>query len=74
MNWIEIIGYIASVLIAVGMLMNSIIKLRIVCCIGSILFGIYGILIGSIPVIFLNFFIGAINIFYLWKIYKKKKL
>lgn len=70
---IETIGYLASVLIAVGMLMKTLKKLRVICCAGSALFCLYGILIGSIPVAFLNFFIAGINLFYLWKMYKKKK-
>lgn len=71
--WIEIVGYIASSLIAIGMLMNSIVRLRIICCLGALMFGTYGVLIGAVPVILLNYFIAVTNIYYLWKMYKNKK-
>ena len=66
----EIIGYTASVLVAVSLMMSAIVKLRIVNMIGAFTFSIYGILIGSIPVAAMNGFIVLINIYYLSKIFK----
>ena len=71
-NWIEITGYVASVLIAVSLTMSSIVKLRVINMVGALLFGTYGVFIGSIPVALVNYFIGATNIFYLWRIWKMK--
>ena len=65
----EIIGYAASVLVAVSLMMSKIVRLRIVNLVGSATFSLYGILIGSIPVAGMNGFIVLINIYYLWKIY-----
>lgn len=65
----EIIGYVASLLVAVSLMMSNIIQLRIVNLIGAATFSIYGILIGSIPVAAMNGFIVVINIYYLTKIY-----
>ena len=65
----ELIGYIASALVAVSLMMSKVVKLRIVNLIGSATFTLYGILIGSIPVAGMNAFIVFVNIYYLWKIY-----
>lgn len=39
---------------------------------GAILFSVYGVVIGSLPVILLNFFNTAVNIFFLLQISRKK--
>jgi GNAT superfamily N-acetyltransferase len=69
----EIIGYTASVLVAVSLMMSAIVKLRIVNMIGAFTFSIYGILIGSVPVAAMNGFIVLINIYYLVKIFNSDK-
>ncbi|MFU8812795.1 MAG: YgjV family protein, partial [Balneolaceae bacterium] len=66
--WYEIIGYAASVMVAVSLMMSKIVKLRIVNMIGAALFSLYGILIGSIPVAGMNGFIVLVNVYYLYKI------
>lgn len=65
----ELIGYIASLLVAISLMMSNIIQLRIVNLIGAAIFSVYGILIGSIPVAVMNGFIVVINIYYLTQIY-----
>lgn len=65
----ELIGYIASVLIAVSLMMSNIIKLRVVNLVGAAAFCLYGVLILSVPVAAMNGFIVLINIYYLTKIY-----
>ncbi len=69
----EIIGYLASVLIAVSLMMSAIIKLRIINLIGAALFSMYGILIGALPVAAMNGFIVLINIYYLRKYLSDKE-
>jgi hypothetical protein len=71
-NWLEWMGYAASAIILVSLLMSSIIKLRIINTIGSTIFAVYGILIGSLPVAVMNFGIVAINAYYLIKIFSEK--
>ena len=68
----ELIGYLASILVAISLMMSAIVKLRIVNMIGAFTFSVYGILIGSIPVAAMNGFIVLINIYYLVQIYKDK--
>lgn len=73
MNWIEIIGYIASVVIVISMIMSSIRLLRWINFIGATMFSVYGFLIASLPVGFLNGFIAFIDIFFLATMYFKKE-
>jgi len=70
LDWI---GYIASLVILVSLIMSSIKKLRWINLFGSILFGLYGFMIGSIPTAVMNFGIVIINTYYLSKIYLSKE-
>lgn len=72
-NWLEWLGYLSSVIIAVSLLMSSIIKLRWCNLIGSICFAIYGFMINALPVGLINTIIVFINIYYLYKIYTEKE-
>ena len=74
MNTLQIIGYIASAIIAFSMTLNSIVKFRWVNLAGALTFSIYGFLIGALPVAFLNGFIVSVDIFYLYRIYAKTEL
>jgi len=70
--FIEWIGYLASVIVAISLTMSSIIKLRILNLIGAFVFSVYGFIIGAYPVFGLNGFIVLINIYYLWGMIKNK--
>lgn len=72
-SFLEWLGYLSSVIVAISLTMSSIVKLRIYNLIGGTAFSIYGFLIGSLPVGFLNLFIVGINIYYLIKIYSQKE-
>lgn len=65
----ELIGYLASALVAISLMMSKIVRLRIINMLGAIAFIIYGLLINSIPVAGVNAFIVLVNIYYLSKIY-----
>ncbi len=69
----EVVGYLASVLVAVSLMMSSVIKLRIINMAGACTFIIYGFLIGSMPVALLNTLIVAINLYYLYHIFRAKE-
>ncbi len=62
----EIIGYVASVLVAISLMMSSIIRLRVINLLGAITFTVYGLLITAYPVAAVNAFIVGVNIYYLW--------
>lgn len=64
----ELIGYAASILVAVSLMMRSILRLRIINLIGAALFTIYGLLIGAYPVAAVNFVIVIIDLYYLYGI------
>jgi hypothetical protein len=68
----ELIGYAASLLVAISLMMSRIVKLRLVNTAGAVTFTIYGILISSMPVAFMNAFIVAVNIYHLVNIFRKK--
>jgi len=68
----EIIGYVASTLVAVSLMMSKILRLRIVNLIGAATFAVYGFLIGAMPVAGMNLFIVLINIYYLVQMTRNK--
>lgn len=70
---LEIIGYLASILVAVSLTMSSIVRLRVINLIGAIIFTIYGALIQAFPVALVNFFIILINAFYLYELTNTKE-
>ncbi|MDD3877576.1 MAG: hypothetical protein PHT69_13230 [Bacteroidales bacterium] len=72
--WFEIIGYAASLMIALSLMMNSIIRLRIYGLMGAILFCTYGFIISAYPVAFLNLLNASVHTYYLLKIRKKKEI
>ena len=61
----ELLGYVASVLVAVSLMMSSLLKLRVINLVGSACFCIYGLLIHAYPVAAVNGFIAVINVYYL---------
>ena len=73
-SYLEWIGYISSVLVAVSLTMSSIVKLRWYNMVGAAIFSFYGFAIGSLPVGLLNLFIVMANIYYLSKIYTRKEI
>jgi len=74
MTTVEIIGYLASLIIAISMLMSSIRVLRWVNFIGATLFSIYGFWIAAYPVGVVNGFISIVDIYFLATMYFKKDL
>lgn len=71
-NWLEWLGYLASLVVLISLLMNSIIKLRWINLVGSSIFSVYGFLIGALPVGFMNLGIALINIYHIVRIYGSK--
>jgi hypothetical protein len=73
-NFIQIIGYTASIIIAISMTQNSIVKFRWINLMGATMFSTYGIVFGAYPVGILNGFIVMVDLYYLKKIYFKKDI
>lgn len=57
----ELVGYLASVLIAAAMMMKAIVRLRVVALVGSLTMMAYGALLGAWPIIAANAFISAVH-------------
>ncbi len=68
----EWIGYAASFIILISLLMSSVKKLRWINTAGSLVFLVYGVLIDSIPIAILNTGIVFVNGYYLYQMYTKK--
>jgi hypothetical protein len=64
------IGYLASVVTAISLLMSAPLKLRWYNLIGSSIFAVYGFLIGAYPVGAFNSLIVFIDAYYIVQIYK----
>lgn len=67
MWYIELIGIIASLFVTISFIFTGLRKIRIINTIGSIIFVIYAILIGSISVGITNGVAIIINLYYLFK-------
>ena len=72
-DFLQWIGYVASIIIVLSMMMSSIIKFRWINLFGALLFSVYGFLIGAIPVGILNGIIVLVDVYYLTIIYTKKE-
>jgi hypothetical protein len=53
-------------------MMSSLIRFRVINLLGSIFFITYGLLIGAFPIVLMNGFIAAINIYYLVQMIRQK--
>ena len=65
---VEWIGYAASAVIAISLLMIDVGKLRIINSIGCLLFVINGLLVHAYPVAVSNLIIVFINLYHLYKL------
>lgn len=67
-EYVELVGYAASILIAISLTMTDIYKLRIINSLGCLMFVIYGLKLGVYPVALANAIIIIINIYNLYKL------
>jgi hypothetical protein len=72
MSLLEIFGYVASVLIALSLMMSNIKQLRWINLFGAAAFSVYGYFIDAYPVFILNGWIALVDIYYLIRIYQEK--
>ena len=70
---LELLGYTASVLIAIAMMMSSILRLRLINMTGAAAFAVYGSLIHAYPVAVLNSFVVIVNVYYLTRMLRAKR-
>ncbi len=67
------IGYLASILLALSLMVNGDLKFRWFNSLGCISFIAYGVMINAFPVILTNALLLLINAIYLIKAYKRKE-
>ncbi len=70
---IELYGYLGSLLVVISMLMSSVMKLRIINTVGSIVSGSYALMIGSFPLTLMNICLLIINVYNMRKLMKTEK-
>lgn len=63
--YVEILGYVASLLIICSLAMTSVVKLRIISLVGSLAYVLYGFMVPAYPVVVANAIIAGLNIYYL---------
>lgn len=71
--YLELLGYLASVLVAISLMMSSVLKLRLINLAGAVAFLIYGLLIGAYPITAVNAVIIVVNLYFLYRIYTSKE-
>jgi hypothetical protein len=70
---LEVFGYIGSGLILLSMMMTSVEKLRWFNISGSVISMIYGAIMGTWPVVFLNIGTISINVVQIIRLRRQKK-
>lgn len=71
--WLELFGYLGTVLVIISMLMTSVVRLRVINIIGGVISGIYALLIHAVPMALMNFCLIAINLFHLYRLLRTKR-
>ncbi|QSX33378.1 YgjV family protein [Shewanella avicenniae] len=72
LNSVELVGYSASIMVAISLMMKNIIWLRWLNLGGCLLFVLYGAAISAWPVAVMNGLVGVINLFHLLRLYRVK--
>ncbi len=70
---IQLIGYLGSFLVVVSMLMTSLVKLRLINIIGSVIFTVYALIIKSYPTAAMQVCLITINAIGIFRLSKSKK-
>ena len=72
MNYLEIVGWIATFVVIGSFLINDMLRLRSVNLVGATLWLIYGIIAGSFSIMFLNIVVMCIQVFKIRQLLKNK--
>lgn len=70
--FMTIFGYVGTALVLTSMLMTSVMKLRILNTIGSVISGLYAVYTGTWPVVILNLGLVIINVVQMIRLIKTK--
>lgn len=72
-QFIPYFGYIASLLLAISLVVTNSLRFRWLNTLGCVFFMIYGALLHAMPVLLTNAILFGINLFYLVRIYNQKE-
>lgn len=72
MNWVELVGYLASALVVLSFAMSSIVKIRVISLVGSAFYVCYGLLIGSVPIVLANVMIVIFHCVALYREFSRR--
>ncbi|MCA9908255.1 MAG: YgjV family protein [Anaerolineae bacterium] len=68
----ELIGYIASALVIVSLVMTSVLRLRLISFVGAVAWFIYGVMLNAPPIYVTNGLIIVINVYFLFQMLRAK--
>ncbi len=71
--YLELLGYLASVLVAISLMMSSVLKLRLINLAGALAFFVYGLLIEAYPIAAVNAVIVLVNLYFLYGIFTSQE-
>jgi|AntRauTorckE6833_2_1112554.scaffolds.fasta_scaffold00024_79 uncharacterized protein with PQ loop repeat len=71
---LDFIGWVATILIIISFIFRDIYKLRLFSMIGAFLWIVYGIMANAYPIIILNVVVAIIQVYWLNRIKRDKKL
>ena len=69
--YVEIFGYLGTLIVFISMTMSSMRKLRILNILGSVITVIYSVIISAYPIVFLNLGLILVNLYKLFSEGKK---
>ena len=72
MNWLEIGGWIGSILVVVSLTQARVLRFRWLNLVGSIIATAYNAIVGIWPFVAMNAAIALINIFWLTRLYRER--
>lgn len=70
----EVVGNTAGIIVLISLLMRSLIRLRWINLLGSLIFSFYGSLVGAPAIVLTNLGIALIDIWYLYKMYSEAEV
>lgn len=69
---VEVLGIVASLFIIAAFSCKNVALIRVLDGVGAVLYIVYGALIGSISVMFLNAVLVAVQLFRLWQLRRER--
>lgn len=73
MDWVDIVGLVASLFVLASFLMKDILVVRLINIAGAIIFVVYGIIINAIASWFVNVVLIVVHLVYIVKEFRDKK-